>query len=423
MPALQLVALRTQRAFDGARHVARLQRAFGDAAGKAAPGMAGQRKAQHRHAGQRRRAENPPARCQQRGRGLRPRRHGPVPERPFDEPPACPGQQEGQPDQPRRQQGRQRPHAADAGKGQQRLVPEIGRIADQPHRHRGPPGQKPGNAGAFGREQQDQHRPEHGRQGMAAGKGNRLVVEKDRAQHQRQPQRRRGPVPLRRPPGQEKRCRGPRQKLPGPGRQQVEIRGRAHARRPVAQDQAGHARRHDDLQHPDAPEPPDQDQRERKDQVELFLHREAPGVQQRVLPGFGGEIIGVLPEQDVGGEKHHRRHRMGEIGQFAGRHPGPGEGQARGQHEEQRGQDAPRPPLVEPGDRKAPRRDVGQQDRGDEMARNDEEHVDARKPAAEARHPGMEQDDGDHGDRAQAVDLGAVGHRAVPFSGRGPPSG
>src|SRR3712207_9284325 len=61
--------------------------------------------------------------------------------------------------------------------------------------------------------------------------------------------------------------------------------------------------------------------------------------------------------------------------------------------------------------------DVVQDDRGDEIAGDDEEHVDTDEAAAEDGETGVEQQDREDGDGPEAVDVGAVtGGRAGPRS-------
>ena len=58
--------------------------------------------------------------------------------------------------------------------------------------------------------------------------------------------------------------------------------------------------------------------------------------------------------------------------------------------------------------------DLAPEQPGDEEARDDEEHVHADEPAAHAGHVGVKEDNGEHRDRAQALDV-----RRNPFAAGG----
>ena len=271
----------------------------------------------------------------------------------FDQPPA----QRRQPQRGRGQRqhhpGVRRAQAANARKGKERLVPQIGRVADQPHRHHGPPGQRPRHLPAGAREEHDQRRAAHRGERPERGKGRGLVEDGHRAEDQRQPEPRQRVVAGQRAPVQRQRAERADHQLPGAGRQQVEVRRRRGMRGILAQQQAGRGQPKQDPQQPRlAPAPPDQQQKQREEDVELLLHREAPGVQERLFLGGGGEIAAFLPEQDVGGENAHRDQAAREIAERLGPHPHPGKGEAAGHHNHQRRQDAARAALPE-----APRRD------------------------------------------------------------------
>jgi hypothetical protein len=150
----------------------------------------------------------------------------------------------------------------------------------------------------------------------------------------------------------------------------------------------------------------------RNEEIELLLHRQRPGVQQRLEGAHRGEVVaGYPPEVDVG----HRRRRG---------HQGPGHGDQIGrqqqggrcdrgddQSDEQRGGNAADAPVVEASDRHLPRFDVAGQLPRDEKARDDEEHVDPDEAAGKPRHAAMEQQHSQNRDGAQTVDVGAIGAR------------
>src|SRR3546814_871138 len=55
-----------------------------------------------------------------------------------------------------------------------------------------------------------------------------------------------------------------------------------------------------------------QDQEPGEEDVELLLHRQRPGVQQRPVLRRGGEVVRGLPEVEVGDEERGRRCRAGD---------------------------------------------------------------------------------------------------------------
>jgi hypothetical protein len=58
---------------------------------------------------------------------------------------------------------------------------------------------------------------------------------------------------------------------------------------------------------------PDEGQEEREGQVELFLHRQRPGVEKRLGPGFGIEVAAFLVEKDIGPQRGHGRQGVAEF--------------------------------------------------------------------------------------------------------------
>ena len=77
------------------------------------------------------------------------------------------------------------------------------------------------------------------------------------------------------------------------------------------------------------------------------------------------------------------------------------------EHRDRRRQQPSRPGTVEPGQPHRPgTRCFPPQQAGDQESRDDEEHVDPDESAADSGHAGVEQDDGDDGNRPQAFDVG-----------------
>jgi hypothetical protein len=80
-----------------------------------------------------------------------------------------------------------------------------------------------------------------------------------------------------------------------------------------------------------------------------------------------------------------------------------------GDHGGRRRQEPPHASGVELAQRDpAPALEVAQQQAGDQVAGDDEEHVDAGEAATEAGHAEVVADDGTDGDRAEPLDVGAM---------------
>jgi hypothetical protein len=173
---------------------------------------------------------------------------------------------------------------------------------------------------------------------------------------------------------------------------QEEGRRRLCHHRPLRQREPG---RQQPRQQPSGTRPertPRNQQQQREQHVELLLDRQTPGVQQGLELGGGVEITALPPEQEVGQEQSHRRRAGREIRHVAGQQPEPGERDAGGDHHEQRRQDAPRTPLVEMRQRKTPGAQILEQDGGDQIAADDEEHVDTNEAARQRRRTGVKTD-------------------------------
>ncbi len=81
------------------------------------------------------------------------------------------------------------------------------------------------------------------------------------------------------------------------------------------------------------------------------------------------------------------------------------DGEAGCDHDQQGWEDAPDAPLVEGQEREGAGVEFARDDRGDQVAGNDEEYVDTDEPAGEEAELGMKKDDGSNGDGAQPIDI------------------
>ena len=276
------------------------------------------------------------------------------------------------------------------------------------------------------REKHDQHGPERRRQGIEARERRLRVDQPDAGQDHREAQaggdagEARRDMPRRRRVAALEQVEGGQRaepEFPGPGRQQKEARHRPLAPADLGQREAGERGGRDPEQRAARAEAPQQQQAEREQHVILLLHRQAPGMEQRVFLPRPRKIVGVPPEIKIGGEEYHRNHRPAEAGEFVRQHEPEGEGYCDQHDEIERGQYAPRPPLVEPRQREPALRDFAEQDRGDQIAAQHEEHIDADEPAGEGFEPGVKQHHRDHGHRAKPIDLTAILHGTMHYDG------
>jgi hypothetical protein len=126
---------------------------------------------------------------------------------------------------------------------------------------------------------------------------------------------------------------------------------------------------------------------------------------------FGGrrEIPGVAPEIDVGDGQ-----QGGETG-FRGAHGLVGQrdhlkhSDCRQQHDEERRDDPAQAAFVEAQERELVRLHLAKNDRGNQVAADDEEDIDPDEPARHPGCPGVEQYHRHHGQSTQTVDVRAVG--------------
>ena len=149
-------------------------------------------------------------------------------------------------------------------------------------------------------------------------------------------------------------------------------------------------------------------QKQREDQIELFLDAERPGVQQRLAQRRRVEIAGLPGKMDVRDRGRRRRQGPGVVPRFRRRQDEGGANGGRQQHGEKRGKNAQDAALVEGGDTEAAGLDVRRDHAGDEIARYDEEHVDADIAAAHEIEVGVVEHDRHDRDCPQSIDVRPV---------------
>ncbi len=152
----------------------------------------------------------------------------------------------------------------------------------------------------------------------------------------------------------------------------------------------------------------DEQQEQRKQDVELFLDGERPRVQQRHLLRRAPEVTRLLPEQEIRGEEARRQHALGVVREIRRQQEPRSEHRDHEQHREQRRQQPAHAPLVEVCEREPARIDFVADQARDQEPRDDEEHVDADEAAREGADARVKQHDGNDRDRPEPVDVGTV---------------
>ncbi len=219
-----------------------------------------------------------------------------------------------------------------------------------------------------------------------------------------------------RPHRQRQRAAGEDVLHPGVGAV-VDARGVRAGLRPEQEHQGrGHPDEHDQAPRdvPLAAQPRQQDEEQRReDQVVLLLDGQGP----HVAEGRGGAELGEvgLPGEDEAPVRHVEQAREGvalaRLGHRGAEEEAGGD-RRQGDGGDQRRQQAFGAPDVELDQvDRAPPVVLGEQQTGDEVARDDEEDVDRPVPAGHPCRPGVEQDDRDDGDAAQSVQRRAVAAR------------
>ena len=135
-------------------------------------------------------------------------------------------------------------------------------------------------------------------------------------------------------------------------------------------------------------------------------------MQERLELRGGVEVSGLAPQHDVRGESGAGCDVLAERGVLVGQQHEPAQGEACREHQDERGENAPHPAPVEPGEAEASAPQVIEDDARDEEARDDEEDIDAGEAAGGRAREGVERHHRQDGDGAQPVDVGPVGVRA-----------
>jgi hypothetical protein len=142
-------------------------------------------------------------------------------------------------------------------------------------------------------------------------------------------------------------------------------------------------------------------------------------VKQRVGVGSRIEIASsrFLVEKNVGKKQSGGDEASPEIEKLRWQEEDEGQDRADGKHREQGGKNPANAALVKRHQGKARCRHLGCDERGDQIAGDDEKDVDADISAGDARQARMEQHHGHDRNRAKSINVTAVTH-APPRNGR-----
>ena len=207
------------------------------------------------------------------------------------------------------------------------------------------------------------------------------------------------------PPYRKKHAR---QKLPRAEGKEVEGRLGMRAGHQDAGDERGRPRGHQRPQQAPAPARRQHDQ-QRQDDVELLLHRQRPAVQKWLVFRRRIEVARLPPEEDVRQVDRRRDQGLAVLAEREGHHQRPGKPGDRQRHDEEGRRQPPEPSGIEmPQPQPAAGIVFAPQDAADQETGDDEEDVDAHEPAAQ-RQAEMIQHHREHRDRAQPVDIAAIG--------------
>ena len=168
---------------------------------------------------------------------------------------------------------------------------------------------------------------------------------------------------------------------------------------------------HSNLRQPEPRKSDDKPQRQRKHQIELLFDCQRPHVQQRLFLCRTVKIAGVFGKVEVGDEDERGERAAAKVA-VVQRRLDEKAGDKAGQHHRQQGREQPPDAaLVKMRDGKSARGNLRRNQPGDQVAGDDEEHIDANKTAGHSADAGMEQHDEHDRNGAQAVNVGAVALR------------
>lgn len=141
-------------------------------------------------------------------------------------------------------------------------------------------------------------------------------------------------------------------------------------------------------------------------EVELLFHAQRPKMQKGQQRRVAVEIAGVPEEIVVSHAASRKRSAAPQAGIVAGEQQKPTRNQRKANHGQQSRENSPHAAAIEFNYRQLAA--FGEQQPGDQVARDHKEYVDANETAGEPRRAEMKKDYGDHRNCAQAVDVGPI---------------
>ena len=206
------------------------------------------------------------------------------------------------------------------------------------------------------------------------------------------------------------RQQGTGQQLPYPGVGPKERGDQVSAHAAQVEGQRQHKQRAQ--QHQQTPQAgpctPGQQHQQGVDEVILLFNGQRPQVQQGFEVRLNVEIPGLLLQHDVLHKTRPCSHVLAQQAVLLRQQHPPTRHTAGEQHGQQRREDAPHTVGIKRGQAEMPAVQLGKDDAANEVARDDEKHVNADKAALECSRERMEHHHDQHGNGAQAVDVGAV---------------
>ena len=146
----------------------------------------------------------------------------------------------------------------------------------------------------------------------------------------------------------------------------------------------------------------------RPHQVELFLDRQRPEVQQRLSDRRDVEIAGLAPQDEVRRKRRPTEHVPAHHAEIVGGQRQSAKEPGRRQHDDERGENTPTAARIKILQREPSFTRFAPDNRRNQVTGNDEENIDTDKSADEHVAYGVEQDHEQDGNAAKTVDIRSV---------------
>ena len=157
------------------------------------------------------------------------------------------------------------------------------------------------------------------------------------------------------------------------------------------------------------PAPSSQHREDRPHEIELLLDTERPQVQQRLAVALAVEIADLAHRREIGHEQRRRESVPAEQAELLREHRVPADDEDEGHDDDQRGKQAPHATGIEAREAEGAGGEFGADQAADQIARDDEEDVDADIARAQRLGERVIEHDRQDRDGPQAVDVGPIG--------------